>query len=77
MPDKNLSSLLLLLGVWLLSALAGLSFIYQALKENGQRRQSGVRKILQEIRFRLRLAAGTGLLIWVVIGVLWAFLVWQ
>lgn len=77
MPDKNFASLLLLLGVWGLSALAGVSFIYQALKDNAPRKQSGFRKILQEARFRLRLAAGTALLVWVLIGVIWATFVWQ
>ncbi|MEI7846679.1 MAG: hypothetical protein WCK35_12835 [Chloroflexota bacterium] len=72
MNKTNWSTYLPLILVWLVSALAGVSFIKQAITENSRRQPSrGWRKFLQGIRFRLTLAAGIGLILFVISGVVW------
>ena len=71
MYTTNWSYLLLIL-VWLVSTLAGVSFIKQAITEKSRRKAlRGWRKFLQDIRFRLTLAMGIGLILFVISGVVW------
>jgi hypothetical protein len=64
-------TLTLLILVWISSALAGIALIRVALLERAGRSRFFVRRAAYEIRFRLRLAAGVGLLTWVLLGILW------
>jgi hypothetical protein len=52
-------------------ALAGLSFLYGAYQEKIKPPAKGVRAVVLEVRFRLKLAAGVGLLLSVLVGVVW------
>jgi hypothetical protein len=61
----------LLAFIWGAMALAGLSFLYSAYKEKIKPPAKGVRAVVLEVRFRLKLAAGVGLLLSVIVGVVW------
>ena len=71
---KTWSTLLPLILVWLICGLAGVSFLREALKENSRPPQRGWRGFLREIRYRLSFAAGIGLILFVISGVVWVFL---
>ena len=58
--------------VWVASGLAGLAFIRGALKDRSTGQNSRLGRAANEVRFRLRLAAGIGLVLWVLSGILWA-----
>jgi hypothetical protein len=76
METKSLSMLLPLILVWIVSGVAGVSFISEALGEKTRPPARGWRKFLQELRFRLVFAAGVGLILFVVLSVLWVVLNW-
>ena len=71
MQIKTWSVLLPLILVWLVSALAGISFLYQALTDKSRPASRGWRKFLRAARVRLTFAAGVGLILWVVSSVIW------
>jgi len=71
MQSKSWSMLLPLILAWVVSAVAGVSFLRDAMKDKTRPPAKGWRKILREIRFRLSFAAGIGLLLWVLSGVVW------
>ena len=73
MPPKTWSTLLPLILVWIVSGLAGISFLHDALKENSHPPQRGWRGFLREIRFRLGFAAGVGLILFVILGIAWVY----
>jgi hypothetical protein len=62
--------------VWTISLVAGILFIRQAFREN-KARQSKLEQTVNEIKFRLRLAMGLGLVIWVIGGIVWVLLNWN
>jgi hypothetical protein len=68
-----------LISVLVLSFIVGVSFIRQAFIEKTRTRTgtSIIRKAGEEIMFRLRLAAGAGLLMWVMTGAAWLFINWK
>lgn len=74
MQAKSLSMLLPVVLVWLVSLLAGISFLISAAKEKNRPPVKGWRKFLQELRFRLSFAAGTALILWVISGVFWVLI---
>ena len=76
MQTKSWSMLLPLILVWIISGLAGVSFLREALGKKTRPPARGWRKFLQELRFRLAFAAGVGLILFVVLGVLWVVLNW-
>ncbi len=51
--------------------MAGLSFLHGAYKEKIKPPAKGVRAVVLEVRFRLKLAAGVALLLMVIAGVAW------
>ena len=73
----NPALLVLLAFIWGVTALAGLSFLHGAFKEKLKPPAKGVRAIVLEIKFRLKLAAGVGLLLTVIAGVVWLALNWS
>jgi hypothetical protein len=69
---------LIVIGVLAVSFLVGASFIRQAYMEKIRPGTglSKIRKASKEIQFRLRLAAGAGMLIWFITGVVWLMINW-
>lgn len=65
--------LLPIIFVWLISGLAGISFLRQALRENSRPPLRGWRGMLRELRYRLNFAAGIGLILFVISGMVWVF----
>jgi hypothetical protein len=74
MQTKTWGVLLPLILVWLVTGFAGVSFLRQALSEKSRPAARGWRKFLGEIRYRLTFAAGVGLILWVLAGIIWVFL---
>ena len=68
---NNPATLVILAFIWGVTALAGLSFLQSAFKEKRKPPAKGVRAVVQEVKFRLKLAAGAGLLLTVITGVVW------
>jgi hypothetical protein len=71
MQTKTWSVLLPLILVWVVSVLAGISFLHQALTDKSRPASRGWRKFLRAARVRLTFAAGIGLILWVISGVIW------
>ena len=69
--EQNTITFIFMIIVWGASGLAGLAFIWRALKDRAADQESGLRRAANEVRFRLRLAAGIGLVLWVISGILW------
>jgi phosphotransferase system glucose/maltose/N-acetylglucosamine-specific IIC component len=72
MPTKSLAVLLPLIFVWIVSAVAGVSLLYSAFHDKSPvPSKKGLRKFFREVRFRLFFAMGTGLILWVISGIVW------
>ena len=63
--------------MWGAIALAGLSFLYGAYKEKIKPPAKGVRAIVLEVKFRLKLAAGVALLLTVIASAIWLVFNWS
>ncbi|MEI6290146.1 MAG: hypothetical protein WCP19_06905 [Chloroflexota bacterium] len=74
MQSKSFSMLLPVILVWLISLLAGISFLVSAAKEKNRPALKGWRKFFQELRFRLSFAAGVALILWVISGIFWVII---
>ena len=68
---QNTGTLVLLLIVWLASGIAGIMFIREALRGKRGADPSRLRRAMDEARFRMRLAAGIVLILFVISGVVW------
>ena len=68
---NNPATFVLLALIWGAMAMAGLSFLHGAYKEKTKPPAKGVRAVALEVRFRLKLAAGVGLLLMVMVGAVW------
>lgn len=68
--------LVLLIFVWVISAMAGYSFIKNAYGKKPAYTRSKIKKIWYEIGFRLRFTAGVLLLLFVVFGIIWTIIKW-
>jgi len=68
--SQDVVTQIIMLIVWVISLVAGITFIRQAFLEN-KARQSKLENAVNEIKFRLRLAMGLGLVIWVIGGIVW------
>jgi hypothetical protein len=64
-------SLTVLIAVWIISFLAGIAFIKEALKDFSPKRGSKWDLIFTGIRYRLRMTAGILLLLWVIGSIIW------
>jgi len=74
MPTKSLSMLWPLILVWVVSGLAGISFLRTAYSAKTLPPVRGWRAFLRELHFRLSFAAGVGLILFVILGVAWVVL---
>jgi hypothetical protein len=63
--------------VWLVSIIAGVTMIRGALADHKPVGRSWMHRAAGELRFRLRLAAGAGLLAWVILGMIWMISNWR
>lgn len=75
--DHSPLTLLIVGIVWLVSIVAGITMIRGALADHKTAESTWVRRAAGELRFRLRLAAGVGLLTWVILGVIWMITNWR
>jgi hypothetical protein len=73
----NPATIVILAFIWGVTALAGLSFLRGAYQEKLKPPAKGVRAVVLEVKFRLKLAAGAGLLLTVIGGVVWLALNWN
>ena len=71
------ATLIILAFICGVTALAGLSFLHGAYKEMRKPPAKGVRAFILEVKFRLKLAAGVGLLLTVIGSVVWLALNWS
>ncbi len=62
--------------IWIISAVAGFQFLRAAFRERRTQSGSRLRAAAEEVRFRLRLAAGLILLLFVASGLVWLVLNW-
>ena len=74
---NNPATVVILAFIWGVTALAGLSFLHGAYKEKMKPPAKGVRAVVLEVKFRLKLAAGAGLLLTVITGMVWLALNWN
>ncbi len=65
------ATFVLLAFIWGAMVLAGVSFLHGAYKEKTKPPAKGMRAVVLEVRFRLKLAAGVALLLLVTGGVVW------
>ncbi len=72
----NIAQLVTLLIIWVVSAIAGFEFLRTAFRERRTRPGSRLKAAAEEVRFRLRLAAGLILLIFVASGLIWLVANW-
>ena len=63
--------------VWVISALAGISFLSSAMKEQSKPARKGLKKFWAELRFRLTFAVGVAMILWVISSVFWLLLNWR
>lgn len=77
MPEKNLWTLLLLIFTWGLALLAGVAFLRGAHRVSRQPAAKGWRGALKEIKFRLQLALGVALVLWVAGSLAWGWFYWR
>ena len=60
--------------VWVISTLAGISFLRSAMKEKSKPVRKGLKQFMSELRFRLSFAAGVALILWVISSVFWVLI---
>ena len=66
-----------LLFAWCVSMMAGVSFLWQAFHAQGWPNKRGrLWRFLNEMRLRVLVAAGLGLILWVLSGIIWAISHW-
>ena len=71
----NFWILLIIILVWLVSGIAGLSFLHQASQDNTKKpARSWWRKYLQGVRLRFLYLMGILLIAWVIVGVFWVLM---
>jgi hypothetical protein len=75
--DHSPLTLLIVGIVWVVSIIAGVTLIRGALADHKAVEGSWMHRAAGELRFRLRLAAGAGLLTWVVLGMIWMITNWR
>jgi hypothetical protein len=74
--SKTPGTLILLIITWTIFLVTGLSLIWQAIMDKSSPTKSKVRRIVNEIKFRLGFAAGVVLLILVFSGAVWLLVKW-
>jgi succinate dehydrogenase hydrophobic anchor subunit len=74
--SKTPGTLILLAITWMVFLVGGIGLIWQAIMDKSSPTKSKVRKVMNEIKFRLGFAAGLVLLILFLYGVFWLLLKW-
>jgi 1,2-phenylacetyl-CoA epoxidase catalytic subunit len=74
--SKTPGTLILLAITWVIFLVAGIGLIWQAIMDKSSPARSTTRRIVKEIKFRLRFASGVVLIILVLSGVLWMMVNW-
>ena len=74
--SKTPGTLILLIITWTIFLVTGLSLIWQAIMDKSSPTKSKVRRIVNEIKFRLGFAAGVVLLILALSGAVWLLVKW-
>jgi hypothetical protein len=74
--SKTPGTLILLAITWTVFLVAGIGLIWQAIMDKSSPAKSKVRRIVNEVKFRLGFATGVVLLITVLFGVIWLLIKW-
>jgi hypothetical protein len=75
--EKNITNIVVLSAVWVISLVAGIALVRQALREQPESIRPRMKRLAKEIGKRLKLAAGVGLLAWVASGLIWVLINWR
>ena len=73
---KTPGTITLLVITWTIFLVAGISLIWQAIMDKSSPAKSKVRRIVNDIKFRLGFATGVVLIILVLFGVFWLLVKW-
>lgn len=74
--SKNPGPLIILTITWTISLVAGLGLLWQAIMDKSSPTKSKVRRIVDEIKFRLKFATGVVLIFLFVFGAVWVLMNW-
>jgi len=74
--SKTPGTLILLIITWVIFLVTGLSLIWQAIMDKSSPTKSKVRRVVNEVKFRVGFAAGVVLLILVLSGAIWLLVKW-
>jgi hypothetical protein len=74
--SKTPGTLILLAITWMIFLIAGIGLVWQAILDKSLPAKSKVRRIVNEIKFRLGFATGVVLIILVLFGVVYFILSW-
>jgi hypothetical protein len=74
--SKTPGTLILLVIIWTIFLVTGISLIWQAIMDKSSPTKSKARRIVNEIKFRLKFAIGVVLMIFVLSGVFWLLVKW-
>ena len=74
--SKTPGTLILLVITWTIFLVAGIGLLWQAIMDKSLPARSKTRRIVNEIKFRLKFASGVVLVILFLSGVFWLLLKW-
>jgi hypothetical protein len=74
--SKTPGTLILLVIIWTIFLVTGISLIWQAIMDKSSPTKSKARRIVNEIKFRLKFAIGVVLMIFFLSGVFWLLVKW-
>ncbi|MCX6037348.1 MAG: hypothetical protein NTW99_05590 [Chloroflexi bacterium] len=74
--SKTPGTLILLVITWTIFLVTGISLIWQAIMDKSSPTKSKARRIVNEIKFRLKFATGVVLMILFLSGVFWLLVKW-
>jgi hypothetical protein len=74
--SKTPGTLILLVIIWTIFLVTGISLIWQAIMDKSSPTKSKARRIVNEIKFRLKFATGVVLMILFLSGVFWLLVKW-
>ena len=74
--SKTPGTLILLVITWTIFLVTGISLIWQAIMDKSSPTKSKARRIVNEIKFRLKFATGMVLMILFLSGVFWLLVKW-
>ena len=74
--SKTPGTLILVIITLVILLVTGLSLLWQAIMDKSNPTKSKVRRVVNEIKFRLGFASGVVLLVLVIAGVVWLLVKW-